>query len=253
MSLVDALKQLGVNSGDELLVHSDISPMTDRDTNLKSVLDNVLESLTSSLGPDGTLVAPTFNYDFCGGQPYDHVRSKSQVGLFSEWVRTRPTAIRSFHPIFSFAGIGTGTNKLLTARSNSSFGQGSVFENMFDSNTKILFLDVSFEACTFVHFVEQRVGIEYRYLKTFTGEVTRDARTWTDSFDFFVRPLNQLVDTYFGRLETRLLESGDMNAVEFNGSKLLLTSANKIFATASAMIAESKYSLLRHPPSPMES
>jgi aminoglycoside 3-N-acetyltransferase len=252
MTLVDALQQLGVEPGDELLVHSDISRMTNRDTNLKSVLDNVLESLTSSLGPDGTLVAPTFNYDFCGGKSYDHVRSKSQVGLFSEWVRTRPTAIRSFHPIFSFAGIGIGANKFLTARSNSSFGPGSVFENMFDSNTKILFLAVPFEACTFVHFVEQRVGVDYRFLKTFTGEVSRDARTWTDSFDFFVRPLDQVVDTYFERLETRLLESGDMNAIEFNGSKLLLTSANQIFATASAMIVESKYSLLRHPPSPIE-
>jgi len=248
MSLTKALRNVGIMPGDSVLVHSDVSSLSNHGGSLKSVLENVLSGVSAAVGLAGSVLVPTFNYDFCDGKPYHHEESKSQVGLFSEWVRTRPGSIRSFHPIFSFAGFGPIADELLDVRSNSSFGPGSVFENLYNKDAKILFLNVPFESCTFVHFVEQCVGIEYRFLKQFTGKVTRENRSWNDSFDFYVRYMDRTVDTYFGRLEQQLRDSDKLRSHELDSGQLLLTTSKAVFKAASAMIADDPYSLLKTPP-----
>jgi aminoglycoside 3-N-acetyltransferase len=248
--LEDALTNLGLNSGDSVLVHSDSSlamAMSGAEW-WDEAFDYQANALRAALGPNGTVLVPTFNYDFCEGKPYDHDSSPSQVGMFTNYVRELPESSRSFHPIFSFAGFGPAAKQLLTTRSNSSFGRGSVFENLYDSDSKLLFVNVSFEFCTFVHFVEQRIGIDYRYPKEFRGTVTRENQSSEDSFDFYVRYLDRTVDTFFGRLEQRLIDSGEMRSTELGDGRLTLTSSRAVFDAASALISEDPYSLLKSLP-----
>jgi aminoglycoside 3-N-acetyltransferase len=252
--LAKTLSDLGLKKGDSVLVHSDssLAMSLSQAEWWDEAFDYQIDGIRSAIGPGGTALVPTFNYDFCEGSSYDHDSTPSQVGMFTNYVRELPESSRSFHPIFSFAGFGFAAEQLLKTRSNSSFGTGSVFENLFDVNAKLLFINVSFEFCTFVHFAEQRIGIDYRYLKDFTGVVTQDDQSSEDTFDFYVRHLDRTVDTYFGRLEKQLLDSGKMQSAELAGGKLLLTSASAIFETASEMISEEPYSLLKTPPAMLE-
>lgn len=216
--VVDALHQVGVRTGDITLLHSDTTLV------LKLIgaewwedaLSFLLDCFESILGDSGTLVVPTFNYDFCRGKLYDHQRSPSQVGLFTNYVRRDRRAVRSFHPIFSFASVGAQAHALCDSVSNSSFGSNSVFERLFKADAKLVFFNVSFESCTYVHCIEQQLNVDYRYLKYFMGKVRIDEREYTDTFDFFVRYLERDVQTFltpFGtRLEERILkrlEAGD--------------------------------------------
>jgi len=104
-SVITALNQIGVEAGDTVLVHSD-STLAMRLSKSASWLEAnrfMQECFEETLGVQGTLIVPTFNYNFCKGKPYVHESTPSQVGLFSEQVRKDPRALRSFHPIFSFA------------------------------------------------------------------------------------------------------------------------------------------------------
>lgn len=135
-----------------------------------------------------TIIAPTFNYDFCQGEPYNHDRTPSQVGLFGEFLRRR--GLRSFHPIYSFALEGPRAQELGGSVSRSSFGRGSLFARLYQEDALLVFAGVGFEACTYVHHVEQQLNVPYRFPKYFTGRVTKDGQSWLDTFEMFVRFLD---------------------------------------------------------------
>ena len=109
------LKKIGLKKGDIVLVHADATPALylgdyvwweDACELLKSCLLNVLQD-------SGTLIVPTINWDFCNGLPYIHSTTISKCGMFSNNILFDPRSIRSFHPIYSFAGIGPAIKILL--------------------------------------------------------------------------------------------------------------------------------------------
>ena len=65
-----------------------------------------MAALLEAVGPSGTLIAPTFNFGFTRGEPFDARATPSKMGAITELVRTDPRATRVAHPIYSFAVIG---------------------------------------------------------------------------------------------------------------------------------------------------
>ena len=251
--VADALERAGVASGDTVLIHSDASlamKLTGAEW-WEDALSFLLHCFESFLGKAGTLLVPTFNYDFCRGKPYSHERSPSQVGLFTNHVRCQPRAVRSFHPIFSFAAIGPQARPLCEDVSRSSFGHDSVFDRLFHADAKLVFFNVSFESCTFIHYVEQKRQVGYRYLKDFTGDVTIGDRRYEDTFDFYVRYLDQDVETHLTPLAERMEGSGLMQRVQLDGGYILQVRCRDVYQEAMRALDEDPYVLLAHPPKPL--
>src|SRR5574338_979593 len=97
--LVAGFRLLGVAPGDTLLVHSSYKSFGP----VEGGPQTVVNALEEALGPEGTLIMPTFNFDFNKGQPWDVRSTPSQMGVLTELVRKDPRAKRVFHPIYSFA------------------------------------------------------------------------------------------------------------------------------------------------------
>lgn len=246
-----ALKKIGIEEGDIILVHSNVTPA------LKLSNSNSWENASSLLkkcflnvlGATGTFIVPTFNYDFCKGKPYSHEKSMSQVGMFTNFILLDNTSYRSFHPIFSFAAIGHDAKNICNNISKSSFGKESVFHKLHKLNAKIVFFNVSFEYCTFIHYVEQSIGIDYRFLKYFKGKVERDGIEWEDTFDFYVRYLDRKVVSYLTKLGNYLESTGKMNKIILaNKYPISLVRANDIYQAAKEKLIENPYYLLKYPP-----
>ena len=68
--LVEGFRELGVEEGDTLLVHSSYKSLGAVDGGPQIVIN----ALEAALGLEGTLIMPTFNFGFNKGQPWD-VRS----------------------------------------------------------------------------------------------------------------------------------------------------------------------------------
>lgn len=92
------------------------------------------------MGSNGTLIIPTFNFDFCQGKKYVHEETPSQVGIFSNYMLGAQGDLRSFHPIYSAVAIGRESKSLVTSLSNSSFGHGSLFHWLHTRGAKLVFL-----------------------------------------------------------------------------------------------------------------
>ena len=94
--LVDGFRKLGVMQGDTLLVHSSYKSFGE----VEGGPETVVRALEAALGTDkdGTLIMPTFNFDFNKGVPWDVRKTRSKMGALTEIVRMDPRAKRVFHP-----------------------------------------------------------------------------------------------------------------------------------------------------------
>jgi len=192
--LRDMWHQSGVEPGDVLLVHSSLR----RTLKTYGVTpEEVLESFLQAVGPEGTLLLPLFNFEFTKGKPFDIRHTPSHMGILTEVGRRHPEAVRSKHPIYSFAAIGKQAH-LFDVDNFSGYGADSPFGILHRLGGKIAVLDLlDQESMTFYHYIEEMHNVPYRYHKTFTGCYTDwDGTTQVKTYGLFVRDLDKGVETY---------------------------------------------------------
>ncbi len=165
-------RYFGLEKGDSVWISSDIKTLLysciehGDSTDMNDLLDGIIEII----GPEGTILVPTFNWDFCKGKTFDIRKTPCRTGVIGKVALKRPDFRRTEHPIYSFAVWGKDQDLLCAMKNKSSFGADSPFGWCRDHNTKNVFIDVECQhSYTFVHYVEEQVGVCYRYLKDFTA------------------------------------------------------------------------------------
>lgn len=175
----DWLEELGwIKKGDCVYVISDMLELAKvfKAQGKRLVLEDIIEALQEAAGEEGTLLFPTFNWDFCKGVGYDCRRTPVRTGALSKAALGRKDFVRTAHPIYSFAVWGARKDELLANDSKDSFGPGTIFEKMFQWDAKALAIGLAaLKGNTYAHHVEQMVGVPYRYDKEFTGDYTDEA------------------------------------------------------------------------------
>ena len=162
----------GVERGATLLVHSNIKRtlMTCRRAGFAVSPADVLDSFLAAVGPDGTLLLPLFNFEFANGAPFDIRHTPSQMGALTEAGRVHPDAVRTGHPIYSFAAIGAQAHRFSDVDNVSGYAEDSPFGILRALNGTIAVLDLEDQdSMTFYHHVEELKRVPYRYFKNFTG------------------------------------------------------------------------------------
>ncbi len=227
-TMTRAFRELGVQNGDVLLVHSSYKSLGEVEGGPQSVVD----ALLAALGPEGTLIMPCFNFDFNKGQPWDVRSTPSQMGVLTELVRKDPRARRVFHPIYSFAVIGKHAGMLGNLRYKSSYERNSVFGKLRDLDGKIMVIGLSYtNSMTFFHHIEQMEGVDYRFLKQFTGQVTDwDGSTRTDTFEMLVRDIDKGVITEVNPMGELMEKAGIIRVARIGEADVKLMKANEVYA-----------------------
>jgi len=118
---------------------------------------------------------------------------------------------------------------------------------------KECFLNVLGSTGTLIHYVEQSIGVDYRFLKYFKGKVERDGIEWENTIDFYVRYLDREGVSYLTRLGNYLESTGKMNKIILaNKYPILLVNANDIYQAILEKLEKDPYYLLKHPPNKLE-
>lgn len=197
--LADNWRKAGVNSGDTLLLHSNLTRTIRqaRRQQLTVGAADVLESLLSVLGPQGTLVLPLFNFDFPSTRCFDIRSTPSQMGALTEAARLHPGSVRTGHPIYSFAIIGRHAQQFSGIDNESGYAEDSPFGLVKRLGGKIGSLDLDDQhSMTFYHHVEESKQVPYRYFKQFSGQYTdQNGETMNKTYRLFVRDLQHGVQT----------------------------------------------------------
>jgi aminoglycoside 3-N-acetyltransferase len=138
----------------------------------------------------GTFCVPTFNFAFARGEPYDPGATPSQgMGVFSEYVRQRPEARRTSHPMQSLAVVGYYADDLAGRDTPSAFDPGSAFDRMLELDFKLLLMGAEIRSVSILHYSEQRANVPYRYWKDFRGQVLTSQGWQERTYRMFVRDL----------------------------------------------------------------
>jgi aminoglycoside 3-N-acetyltransferase len=219
-----------VEAGDTMLVHSSYKSFGPVDGGPQTVI-RALELALDTDG-DGTLIMPTFNFDFNKGQAWDVRTTPSKMGVLTEIVRQDPRAKRVFHPFYSFAILGKHAEMLGSLRYKSAYERGSVFGKLRDLDGKIMVIGLSYnDSMTFFHHIEQMEGVDYRFLKQFTGQVTdANGTTYTDTFEMLVRDIDKGVLTMVDPMGNLMEEQGVIKSAQIGEAAVKLMKANEAYA-----------------------
>jgi aminoglycoside 3-N-acetyltransferase len=222
--LVEGFRNLGVERGDTLLVHSSYKSLGPVDGGPQTVI----RALEATLGEEGTLVMPTFNFDFNKGVPWDVRTTPSKMGVLTELV---PRAKRVFHPFYSFAGLGKHADMLGSLQYKSAYERNSVFGKLRDLDGKIMVIGLSYtNSMTFFHHIEQMEGVDYRFLKQFTGEVTDESgNTYTDTFEMLVRDIDKGVITEVNPMGELMEKAGVIKTAKIGEADVKLMRTNEVY------------------------
>jgi aminoglycoside N3'-acetyltransferase len=154
------------------------------------------------------------------------------MGAITNIVREHPDAKRVFHPIYSFAILGKYATYLTEERYKSSFGVNSLFGKLRQLDGKIMIIGLSYtNSMTFFHHVEEIEGVDYRYMKDFTGMVTdQNGVTNEGTFSMLVRDLDMGVITEVDPMGSLMEDAGIVAVRQIGESTVKLMKANDVYA-----------------------
>lgn len=239
------LFNLGLKPDDTIFLHGDAGvaaqyiysdnkdPVGDFFCELKRYLD------------DGTILVPSFTYSATKGDVFDVENTPSDVGLFSEKFRMLDGVQRSKHPIFSICAFGKHADNFTQSRLDDCFGEGTFFDQLYKSNAKIVTMGCAFERATFVHYVEQRLNVSYRYFKKFNAKIMHLGESTQLDVRYFVRNLEIDTTLDLNRLEQRALMQSHMKHEHFGRFLARTILARDFFDIARSLILNDEYSLLK--------
>lgn len=239
--LVSEWKKAGIREGDTVLIHSSIKRIFKKYLKLGIKLspEDILESFLEAVGETGTLLLPLFNFDFTKDIAFDINNTPSHMGALTEAARKHPLAVRTGHPIYSFAVIGAQSSKFKDIDNFSGYGADSPFAVLHDMGGKIAVLDLPDQnSMTFYHYVEEMQNVDYRYHKVFNGSYTDSlGNVERKDYGLFVRDIEKGVQTHVNPAGELMWSKGLYTGSRPNeGSGLRVVSAQNIYDFVSDII-----------------
>jgi aminoglycoside 3-N-acetyltransferase len=161
--IVCGLRQLGLEAGADVLVHSSLSSFG----HVRGGAETVIHALLETVGPHGTVLVPTLTgseeLDARNPPFFDPDSTPCWTGRIPETLRQRPDAVRSHHPTHSVAAIGARAQALTRDHefSITPCGPDSPYGRLAQDGGQILLLGVTHSVNTTFHHVEEIVGVPY--------------------------------------------------------------------------------------------
>ena len=160
------------------ILNLDYEPLTEK----------IIDEISNNLCPKNIYV-PTFNYDFLKIGTYDHIESMSQIGRFSEEFRKKYRLNRSLDPVFSYTSLFYD-NKIDLGWCENAFENKSFFETLNKINYLVINIDLPTFTSTFIHYLENKYKVPYRYNKKFQGKIKYNDNYLNLTYSYFVRDLS---------------------------------------------------------------
>lgn len=211
-----------------------------------------LEAIFERIGNQGTLVVPAYSRQVGKyGVPYIHEETPTLSGLFNEYVRRQPGAVRSFHPVFSLAAIGRRAEEICGRVDTSGFGAGSAYGHLFRLDAKALCLGFEYESghiVTGAHFVETTYGVPYYYNKILDAPVSRGGQASSKVFVLNVGYRKFGVEYDYRGYVEELDRRGMIRSAPLGDSTLYSSGMADQLRVGYEMLAENVYAFLKQPP-----
>lgn len=241
----DALHRLGIQPGDGLMVHSALQLLGQPEGGPALYLRALLEVI----GPEGTLVVPSYAFVFHKGIDYDPESTPSKgMGVFAELVRQHPAARRTRHPMQPLSVIGPLAEELAALDTPSAYESGSPADHMLKQGFKLLLLGADIQAVSMVHYSEQRAAVPYRYWKDFTGRIRLAGEWQPRTYGMYVRDEAYDAQLVLKPIQDELQRRGQWAAVRVNYGEIAACTLQDFVAVCDELLAADPWVLVSNRP-----
>jgi aminoglycoside N3'-acetyltransferase len=215
--LVRQLRTLGVRAGGVLLVHTSFRATRP----VEGGPAGLIAALSEALGPDGTLVMPSWTGN--GDEPFDPAWTPAagDLGVVADTFWSMPAVVRSHHP-FAFAAAGPHAAGIVSGPLPiPPHAPGSPVGRVHELDGQVLLLGVGHDANTTLHLAELLADVPYRVPTHVTvqsdGQLVRIEYGENDHCcqrfalaDAWLRPGGLQAEGKVGHADARLARSRDI-------------------------------------------
>ena len=246
MDIFKSFSSAKIKHSDVVLIHGDAGVAAQyKSIEPDKKLPYLIEQIIKYFKDGGTVVVPTFSYSFTKNESYDKNKTPSEVGQFSESFRKHPDVKRSNHPIFSVASIGKYSYDFINSRIDDCFGEKTAFDILHKLDGKIISLGCHMDkAATFVHYIEQKNRVSYRYMKNFEGTIIDENKEYKLTTTYNVRDLSIKSLPEMSLFKEVAVKKGDLYDGEIGRFPFTSISAKKYMKIATRLIKNDEYSLI---------
>ena len=247
--LIAGFQQLGLSDEDVLMVHSSYKSLG----GVEGGAETVIDALREAAGTRGTVLFPTFNFQsWTETHYYDIQETYSNMGVITELARLRPDAVRTPHPIYSFAALGERKKEFADCNDSEAYGEKSVFGLFHRFNGMILSIGLHFNSTfSMHHYVEYQTGCNYRRQKSFTGiYVDYEGPPQLRTYSMFVRATPR-IETDIVPGMTELVEKGVIQEGKVGHTTIHFSRAEDFYDNMSVIVKEHPEKL-HHAPGPTQ-
>lgn len=183
-----------------IILHSAIKPIYQHfrgSYSYTEITDHIIEFLNKYYSPK-TILIPTYTYSFTKSGIYHNIFSKSETGRFSEEARINYNFHRTPNPVFSYIDTEGILKDIKTINHLNAFGKDSVFGYLRNKDVVLANIGLKIFLGTPIHYIEQMFGVEYRYLKEFSGIIYYDENNY-DNIDYQYQVRHLEIDSQVDR------------------------------------------------------
>jgi aminoglycoside 3-N-acetyltransferase len=142
----------------------------------------IFQAIINRVGPEGTIICPTFSFYIVKTKIFNIQKSKSDLGYFENFFLNQKKIVRSQHPIYSIAIWGKN-KKIINPCGGFSFGVNSPYSNFINYNVKFLNIGIKWiDTSTYLHHLEHLNGINHRFYKPTKGKIINRMKSKTGTF-----------------------------------------------------------------------
>ena len=245
--ITQGLVNLGLKTGDLLMVHSSLSSIGFVEGGAKTIVDCLLDVL----GNEGTLVVPTFTYPSAFTDSadamwvFDPSSTNSGVGSITNEVIRRSSSRRSIHLWHSVSSIGPLSELIVSAGRSSAWDFDSPMSWILSNGGSILLLGVPYQNLTAIHVWEVEFQVDYRR----DYYIERRLRKPDGKIEPLLSRVHSPKESYpgqdFNRFGERLEGDNKVNKGSVGNAIARLFSAEDAYSLAKKMYQEDKKCFLK--------
>lgn len=250
--IVRVLRQIGLKHGDIVNVHSRLFSIGRiGGIPVAEIPETYQRAFHEVIGDQGTIVVPTYTTSFGRyGTPFVLEDSPSEFGVFSEYIRKYPGAVRTLHPIQSLVALGGEAQTLTADHPRWNVGHDTIWDRMQRRGGKVVTLGIPPRKClSFVHHLELLACVPYLYHKVLRGEIFAGGVRILDDFYMPVRYLDYGISYDLTRLQAELTKKSAVASVPLGRDWAWCVSMEAVFESLMKGFRQDPYYLLKDPPS----
>ena len=238
------VSQFNLQKGDSIWLSSELIKLVLilKKKQIKFDGNELISAFQNSVGEEGTILIPTFSFDFSNKKYYDILHTKGTTGALGNLALHRDDFKRTKHPMHSFMVWGKDKRLLTSMDNKNSFGLDSPFGYCIGNHVKQVILGTDYvHAVTFIHYAEATCNVPYRFAKSFTGEyVTENGETEIRTYDYVARKLEIQPEEAFNRMGNILETEGISKKIDIYGLESYLVDLAKSYPIICKDIIENK-------------